>query len=456
MDLPSLDDFINDTLPPLEETPLIAPTVIAQLRDGLTTPPAEGPKDFFQLPGIPPLFPGHLAPVIVENPSPEATALAALTLVVEIIDDENALPDRTTSPYWNATHTILDQINSWPSSQRVLAKNPNAVVGWKRVFTAGAYELTHTLMTLYTTCGGNFYPAADHLFEAMKLTALEEVMVTIVGQDCYHGCGIGGRPQAVGIAFSVEKDDNIPPSLKAIHTELARSLPTFLTPHHGCLKRWCGQGILMLNAALTVKPGEPGSHKSVWEDFVRKILNGIVTVNPTCIFSPWGKVSSDLISSCLKGVVVEEAAHPSPKNAAGGFVGSNVFIKINQALVKQGKTPIDWQLDDPKPRPTFAPDQRVFVSGNPMARSMSPALVPSPVDGGIPLAPRPVTNATAQVMLPISPLPNVVLPINNSATMLPIIASVPVVLPLTPFVTTQIGRNTGSTIALPLSMAGTK
>lgn len=184
------------------------------------------------------------------------------------------------------------------------------------------------------------YPENSDVFNAFKYTQIKDVRVVIIGQDPYHG-----PKQAHGLCFSVLPGIKPPPSLVNIYKELQQDLN--ITPvKHGCLIPWAEQGVLLLNAVLTVEQGQPNSHHGKgWEQFTDQVIALLNARDKPIIFVLWGKYAQ------LKGAnintkkhVVLTAAHPSPFSAHRGFVGCKHFSKINKILVTQGDTPIDWQL----------------------------------------------------------------------------------------------------------------
>lgn len=183
------------------------------------------------------------------------------------------------------------------------------------------------------------YPKESEVFNALKLTSFENVRVVILGQDPYHGLN-----QAHGLSFSVNDGIKPPPSLVNIYKELHSDVG-FSVPNHGNLTEWARQGVLMLNATLTVKAGEPASHqKKGWEQFTDAIIKLISDEKDHCVFLLWGSYarSKTALIDTSKHLVLE-AAHPSPL-ARGAFFGSRPFSQANTWLKKHGLEPIDWQL----------------------------------------------------------------------------------------------------------------
>ncbi len=185
------------------------------------------------------------------------------------------------------------------------------------------------------------YPPASKIFEAFNLTPVSKVKVVILGQDPYHGPN-----QAHGLCFSVNKGIAIPPSLQNIYKELKNNFPEYNIPQHGCLQTWAEQGVLLLNATLTVKASLPGSHqKKGWEAFTDAAIQAIATNCQNLVFMLWGRYaqSKALLIPASKHLVLQ-AAHPSPLSAYNGFFGCNHFNLCNNYLQKNQIQPINWQV----------------------------------------------------------------------------------------------------------------
>ncbi len=186
------------------------------------------------------------------------------------------------------------------------------------------------------------YPAMENIFNALKYTSYEDVKVLILGQDPYHGPG-----QAHGLCFSVQKGVDKPPSLKNMFKELKSDLGID-APSHGCLTDWANQGVLLLNTVLTVREGEPNSHKNIgWITFTDKVIQHLNEREEPVIFVLWGKNAQDklpLITNSRHYVLM--AAHPSPLSASRGFLGCGHYSKINEILKSLGQAPIDWQISE--------------------------------------------------------------------------------------------------------------
>jgi uracil-DNA glycosylase len=190
--------------------------------------------------------------------------------------------------------------------------------------------------------GHIIYPRGNLIFNAFNHTPFDKVKVVLLGQDPYHG-----KDQAHGLSFSVKKGIPPPPSLKNIYKELETDIPGFRSPAHGELTKWADQGVLLLNAALTVRARDPGSHQNKgWEEFTNHVIRTLSEQRSGLIFLLWGKFAqskSELIDS--KKHYILKAAHPSPYSAYNGFFGCRHFSKANEILERNGNTPVDWQIE---------------------------------------------------------------------------------------------------------------
>lgn len=186
------------------------------------------------------------------------------------------------------------------------------------------------------------FPPKEEVFNAFNYTTYDKVKVLILGQDPYHDIN-----QAHGLCFSVRKGVKIPPSLRNIYKELHSDI-AFTIPSHGNLEKWAKQGILMLNAVLTVKAHEAGSHAKIgWHSFTDSVISIMNDRQDPVIFVLWGnfaKTKTKLITNDRH--IIIESAHPSPLAARRGFFGSKPFSKINEYLLELHKTPIDWQIEE--------------------------------------------------------------------------------------------------------------
>ncbi len=187
------------------------------------------------------------------------------------------------------------------------------------------------------------YPPGSLIFNAFNLTDLDRVKVVIIGQDPYHGPN-----QAHGLSFSVQKDIPAPPSLMNIYKEIQNDLGITNLKTKGDLTYWAQQGVLLLNATLTVRANQPNSHAGIgWQRFTDKVIQ---VLNDQCehlVFMLWGNFAKEKgMHIDSKKHLILKAAHPSPFSADKGFFGCKHFSKTNEYLVKYGKAPIDWMIKD--------------------------------------------------------------------------------------------------------------
>lgn len=187
--------------------------------------------------------------------------------------------------------------------------------------------------------GKRIYPPGGQIFKAFELTPVKDVKVVILGQDPYHGPG-----QAHGLSFSVPENMPAPPSLKNIFKEIETDLGVRMSGYPN-LEKWARQGVLLLNAVLTVRSGEAASHSRIgWQEFTDAVIRHISSECEGVVFMLWGnfaRTKSELIDHSRHCVL--EAAHPSPL-ARGAFFGCRHFSKANAYLTSMGRNPIDWQL----------------------------------------------------------------------------------------------------------------
>ena len=184
------------------------------------------------------------------------------------------------------------------------------------------------------------YPPGPEIFAALDHTPFDRVSVVILGQDPYHGPG-----QAHGLCFSVRPGVPVPPSLANIYAELERDLG-IPRPDHGCLTAWADQGVLLLNAVLTVERGLAGSHQGRgWEVFTDAVVDRLNRGREALVFMLWGSHAQ------AKGRHIDatrhlvlRAPHPSPLSAHRGFIGCGHFSAANRWLIEHGRAPINWRL----------------------------------------------------------------------------------------------------------------
>lgn len=186
------------------------------------------------------------------------------------------------------------------------------------------------------------YPPKEKVFNALTITPYSKVKVVILGQDPYHGKG-----QAHGLAFSVCKGVALPPSLQNMYKELVSDIGIKMPDrYNGCLEKWAEQGVLLLNASLTVRESEPNSHRREgWVHFTDEIIKKLNSRKKPVIFLLWGndaQAKQALITG--KQHYVLKATHPSPLSAHRGFFGCKHFSKVNKILTDLNEKPIDWQI----------------------------------------------------------------------------------------------------------------
>jgi len=186
------------------------------------------------------------------------------------------------------------------------------------------------------------YPAKENIFQALRVTPYADVKAVILGQDPYHGPG-----QAHGLSFSVNPGVPHPPSLRNILCELNDDIGVPI-PKNGCLLPWAEQGVLLLNTVLTVREGQPNSHKSCgWERFTDAVIAALNAREEPVAFLLWGNHAQEK-EALLDGEkhFILRSPHPSPLSARRGFFGSRPFSRVNAWLAAQGKSEIDWRLPE--------------------------------------------------------------------------------------------------------------
>ncbi|MBX2925978.1 MAG: uracil-DNA glycosylase [Chitinophagaceae bacterium] len=217
--------------------------------------------------------------------------------------------------------------------------------GWKEVlkeeFSKPYFEQIVLFLKTEKMAGKTIYPPGPLIFNAFGQTPFNEVKVVIIGQDPYHGPG-----QAHGLCFSVQDGVPPPPSLVNIFKEIQTDIGISMPAGKGNLTHWAQQGVLLLNAALTVRANEPFSHSKIgWAQFTDAVISKIVEQKSGVVFLLWGKFAQEkqaLIDETKHFVL--KAAHPSPFSADRGFFGCKHFSKTNTLLLQQGKDPIDWKI----------------------------------------------------------------------------------------------------------------
>ena len=208
-------------------------------------------------------------------------------------------------------------------------------------FQSDAYrQLRQFLIQEYRT--KKIYPDMYDIFNALKLTAYQDVKCVILGQDPYHGEG-----QAHGLSFSVRKGIQPPPSLVNIYKELESDLG-IKPPNHGYLESWARNGVLLLNTVLTVRDSQANSHKGKgWEVFTDRVIELLNEREKPMVFILWGnnaKAKEKLITNPAHCII--KSAHPSPLSAHYGFWGGKYFSRTNEFLISTGQEPIDWRIPE--------------------------------------------------------------------------------------------------------------
>jgi uracil-DNA glycosylase len=214
----------------------------------------------------------------------------------------------------------------------------------KNEFTRPYFLEIVTVLKTEKSAGKTIYPPGPLIFNAFNQTPLDKVKVVILGQDPYHNPG-----QAHGLSFSVPAGIKPPPSLVNMYREIQTDTGIAMPVNYGNLTHWAEQGVLLLNAILTVRANEPASHAKIgWMNFTDAVIQKISDHKKGVVFLLWGKFAQE------KQVLVDEtkhfllkAAHPSPFSVERGFYGCKHFSKTNELLIQQGLAPIDWKLLTP-------------------------------------------------------------------------------------------------------------
>lgn len=223
--------------------------------------------------------------------------------------------------------------------------NPKIEENWKKIladeFDAEYMREMKEKLVEEMNKGVIIYPPLRQIFNAFNLTPFDKVKVVILGQDPYHG-----RGQAHGLSFSVPGGIVPPPSLANIFKEIENDLNIKTPKINGNLKNWAKQGVLLLNAILTVRANSPASHRNLgWEKLTNAAIKALSDKRKNIVFLLWGKFAQEKESliDTSKHLVLK-TPHPSPYSANNGFFGSKHFSKTNEYLIKTGQTPIEWAL----------------------------------------------------------------------------------------------------------------
>jgi len=219
------------------------------------------------------------------------------------------------------------------------------IMNWQEILSEEKqkpyFQQIHSFLESERSQGKTIFPAQDDIFNAFNLTSFDNLKVVILGQDPYHN-----HNQAHGLAFSVQENVDIPPSLRNIYKELEQSINAFMIPNHGSLESWAKQGIFLLNTTLTVEAHIANSHSKIgWEIFTDTIIKTISNNKKNVAFILWGahaRKKAKLIDKSKH--LILESAHPSPLSSYRGFFGCNHFNLCNQYLVEKNIKIIDWNI----------------------------------------------------------------------------------------------------------------
>ena len=247
-----------------------------------------------------------------------------------------------TKPELAAIFRIVPNITDDWSIYEVATKDTPKT--WEAIFERAKPELkllSKVVGDKEVECGMKSLPPRDLIFEAFHRTRLEDVKVVIIGQDPYY------NGTATGMAFSMDRTRRASPSLRTVYREIQRSVSDFVAPSHGDLTEWTQQGVLLLNKALTVKPGKPSKgndHIGAWGGFLRKVIEDICKYHRGIVFMMWG-VPAKMVEELIGGRALKlMSGHPSPQNRNNDFYGNDHFKLANEHLIANGRAPIDWQL----------------------------------------------------------------------------------------------------------------
>jgi uracil-DNA glycosylase len=228
----------------------------------------------------------------------------------------------------------------------------NVPPGWEELFRIADPEIQQIsdILEKEKTKGFRIVPDMENIFRVFYMCRPENIKVIIYGQDCYHQILSNGKPRAQGFSFSVNKEDAIPSSLHNIYKEIKNNYPNAIIPNHGDISHWVSQGVFLLNANLTCRVNEPGSHAKykLWMPFMDRFLKFLSSVNKNVIFLLWGKDAQqleDAIEKSFKNIL--KSAHPSGLSASRGFFGCGHFKKVNEMIGND--ITIKWLEMEPTP-----------------------------------------------------------------------------------------------------------
>lgn len=242
------------------------------------------------------------------------------------------------------TYVVPDVVieQSWTILDIIQKKPPSSWISLFREAHSDIVTISEFIQAQESTIGA-VIPYKKDIFRAQELCKLESVCLVILGQDPYYNI-VKGSYVANGIAFSVNRGVAVPKSLENVFKVLHKTVPGFEMPGHGDLTKWVEQGVLLLNTSLTVMPDSPNAHKGIWASYTTKLLHKIAQVNPQCVYMLWGG-EAQAYDKIITSKNILFTSHPSPLGAYRGFMACNHFNEANEMLVKQGRKPINWNLD---------------------------------------------------------------------------------------------------------------
>ena len=243
----------------------------------------------------------------------------------------------------------LDILPTVQQSWTILQIAQSAIpASWKSTFIYALPEINHISKKLdEDKVFGAYLPLKSELFNAFKYTDYNNVKVIILDYEASSTyININGKsvPKDFGLSYAIRYGDEPSKSIEMMYKEIKRTYKSFITPDHPDFSKWCKQGVLLLHQCLTNSPSKPHSEYNIWHDFLKKVFKSLVDVNPNVIIVLLGRRVQCVNQLIPDSFVRLEATGPHEMKAADEFVGSNIFKNVNDALVKQKKTVIDWQL----------------------------------------------------------------------------------------------------------------
>lgn len=272
---------------------------------------------------------------------------------IQTFQIQNSIPDDTSSIFnssisetqYQQSNNAQSQDNQQPQptpyTHPLIHKLPYPET-WEEIFKSFKHEIRYISKKINNDIR---CPARENIYNAFHLTPLNTVKVVIIGQDPYHSFR-DNESVSIGLAFSGRRNNPVPPSLKTIYKELESDL-NIPQATHGDLTMWAKQGVLLLNMALTVIPGYPGSDVNMWSPFLYGVISAIDGVNPNCIYLLWGRNAQSVKKQLGDKAVILEAGHPSPMNCNSktSFLGCGHFSEVNKILRSQRKEEINWDVN---------------------------------------------------------------------------------------------------------------